>query len=150
MGASGDLGTDRCCAAVCNRGDVVCSDVANCYILWQTVHYCFAVDASQFGGEVSGGTAYFVMDNPGGQTESRRQYRYHDGAMTLVETLPTGWHDARCMWFLPDPQISPIRWGGPATSSEAPGGDLSPKEGFDNAMAALNAVEAFQIAFPRS
>ncbi|PUZ63261.1 hypothetical protein GQ55_3G054100 [Panicum hallii var. hallii] len=220
MGVSRDLGTDRCCAAVYNHGDVVCSDLANCYILWQTVgryistglHYritwtmqaalpdepgkirrcsyllesrgggelllasvlqeacgggrlacdlsvslhalereggeeplvewarrddgtsmlgddvlflgfpgSFAVDAARFGGEVSGGTAYFVMDNDsGGQTEEPcRVYRYsfHDGAATLVETLPPGWHDARCMWFLPDPQISPIRRGGPATSS---------------------------------
>ena len=38
---------------------------------------------------------------------------------TLVETLPPGWHDARCMWFLPDPQISPILRGGPATSSSS-------------------------------
>ncbi|RLM98095.1 hypothetical protein C2845_PM06G29050 [Panicum miliaceum] len=33
MGVSRDLGTDRCCAAVYNHGDVVCSDLANCYIL---------------------------------------------------------------------------------------------------------------------
>ncbi|PVH61532.1 hypothetical protein PAHAL_3G056200 [Panicum hallii] len=196
MGVSRDLGTDRCCAAVYNHGDVVCSDLANCYILWQTpgkIRRCsyllesrgggelllasvlqeacgggrlacdlsvslhalereggeeplvewtrrddgtsmlgddvlflgfpgsFAVEAARFGGEVSGGTAYFVMDNDsGGQTEEPcRVYRYsfHDGAATLVETLPPGWHDARCMWFLPDPQISPIRRGGPATSS---------------------------------
>ncbi|OEL20112.1 hypothetical protein BAE44_0018868 [Dichanthelium oligosanthes] len=305
MNVSADLATHHCCAAVYNRGDVVCSHLASCYILWQDVHWytghypttrttqaalpdepgkirrcsyllesrggdehelllasilqeascctagdrlacdnlsvslhalvrerdgdkplvewarrdydllsgdvlflgfpgSFTVDASRFGGEVSGDTAYFVRDKgSGGQTESCRVYRYsfHDGSATLVETLPPGWHDARCMWFLPQPEISLIRGrrtlnrqGGPATSSGSSGGkelkiyvgDLSPKvdnsrlrgmfskhgkvacakvaydkkgrfrgfgfvtmvtqQGFDNAMAALNAGKEMQTA----
>ncbi|XBI41551.1 hypothetical protein VPH35_126004 [Triticum aestivum] len=74
----------------------------------------FAVDGALFGGEVSGGTAYFVIDNTSeqdgrsGPPETCSVYRYSfmDGATTLVETLPPGWHDARCMWFLPNPQLS--------------------------------------------
>ncbi|RLM98924.1 hypothetical protein C2845_PM06G29060 [Panicum miliaceum] len=80
----------------------------------------FAVDVARFGGEVSGGTAYFVMDNDsGGQTEEPcRVYSFHDGAATLVETLPPGWHDARY-----------LRSGGEVRrpAAAAPGGDLSPK-----------------------
>jgi len=47
MVVSGYLGTDRCCAAVYSRGDVVCSDLANCYILWQTVHWYSSIGQSQ-------------------------------------------------------------------------------------------------------
>ncbi|RCV35879.1 hypothetical protein SETIT_7G275300v2, partial [Setaria italica] len=103
----------------------------------------FAVEADTFGGELSGGTAYFVIDNnsAGGQGAlgspaaapscSVYRYSFHDGVATLVETLPAGWNDARCMWFLPQPNISRI----PARRSrKCPGapvriyvGDLSPK-----------------------
>ncbi|XBI03293.1 hypothetical protein VPH35_131726 [Triticum aestivum] len=73
----------------------------------------FPVDAVWFGGELSGGTAYFVIDNTAGHDgrsgplEPCSVYRYNfkDGAATLVETLPAGWHNTRCLWFLPDPQI---------------------------------------------
>ncbi|XBI13449.1 hypothetical protein VPH35_140179 [Triticum aestivum] len=74
----------------------------------------FAVDAAWFNGEVSGGTAYFVIDNTLEQNRrfgppepcSVYRYSFKDSAATLVETLPPGWHDAKCMWFLPDPKIS--------------------------------------------
>ncbi|XBI40975.1 hypothetical protein VPH35_125489 [Triticum aestivum] len=73
----------------------------------------FLVDAVCFGGELSGGTAYFVVDNTAGHARcsclpescSVDRYSFKDGAATLMEILPTGWTDARCMWFLPDPQI---------------------------------------------
>ncbi|SPT20160.1 unnamed protein product [Triticum aestivum] len=68
----------------------------------------FAVWTECFGGrEVSGGTAYFVIDNTAPKPCSVYRYNFHDGgAATLVETLPPGWHDARCMWFIPAPQIT--------------------------------------------
>ncbi|KAI5010686.1 hypothetical protein ZWY2020_012823 [Hordeum vulgare] len=67
----------------------------------------FAVDVESFGGEVSGGTAYFVMPNAAPR-QPCSVYRYNfkgDGAATLVETLPSGWNDASCMWFIPAPDI---------------------------------------------
>ncbi|KAF0932963.1 hypothetical protein E2562_013147 [Oryza meyeriana var. granulata] len=67
----------------------------------------FAVEAARFGGDVAGGSAYFVL-----KSEPCRVCRYSfedDGtAATLVETLPAGWNDERCMWFLPNPEIEPI------------------------------------------
>ncbi|KAI4970176.1 hypothetical protein ZWY2020_001090 [Hordeum vulgare] len=63
----------------------------------------------------------------------------------MVETLPAGWHDVRCMWFLPDPQIpvfhaptTRVRRGTPTTNCKDTNksqsqqltiyaGDLSPK-----------------------
>ncbi|KAL6616388.1 hypothetical protein ACP70R_038658 [Stipagrostis hirtigluma subsp. patula] len=78
----------------------------------------FAVEAARFRGAVSGGSAYFVVasagdgcsSSVGAPPEPCRVYRYsfQDGATTLVETLPPGWHDARCMWFLPQPGVAPI------------------------------------------
>ncbi|CAL4903782.1 unnamed protein product [Urochloa decumbens] len=80
----------------------------------------FAVEAAEFGGEVSGGAAYFVIEDDnsaGGQGRARStaaeptcsvyRYGFRDDATTLVERLPAGWHDARCMWFLPKPHIPP-------------------------------------------
>ncbi|CAN6357911.1 unnamed protein product [Urochloa humidicola] len=227
MDVATNLFTDRCCAAVYHRGDVVCSDLASCYVIGYhrntrttraalpdepgkarlcsyllesrggnelllasvlqeacgplagdlsvSVHALeqrtvgekpvvewsrrdhdarmlredvmflgfpgsFAVDAGRFGGAVSGGTAYFVVDSSVGYgwsssttagvpaTKPCHVYRYsfHDGTVALVETLPTGWNDSRCMWFLPDPQISPIRARrAPTTKSGRSGGQDS-------------------------
>jgi hypothetical protein len=67
----------------------------------------FAVEAARYGGEVPGGSAYFV-----GRSKPCRVYRCSfkdDGtAATLVDTLPAGWNDERCMWFLPEPDIAPV------------------------------------------
>ncbi|XBI58962.1 hypothetical protein VPH35_040109 [Triticum aestivum] len=70
----------------------------------------FAVDAEWLGGELSGGTAYFVMARTAPQQPcSMYRYSFKDGAATLVETLPPGWHDASCMWFIPEPKIIMFR-----------------------------------------
>ncbi|CAL4903790.1 unnamed protein product [Urochloa decumbens] len=63
----------------------------------------FAIEAGEFGGEVSGGAAYFVIEDA--EPCSVYRYSFHDGVAALVDRLPLGWHDARCMWFLPEPQI---------------------------------------------
>uniref|UniRef100_A0A0E0JY93 RRM domain-containing protein n=1 Tax=Oryza punctata TaxID=4537 RepID=A0A0E0JY93_ORYPU len=70
----------------------------------------FAVEATRFGDDLPGGSAYFVV-----RSEPCRVYRYSfvDGrggtvAATLVDTLPAGWNDERCMWFLPQPNIDPM------------------------------------------
>ncbi|CAL4903788.1 unnamed protein product [Urochloa decumbens] len=68
----------------------------------------FSVEAARFGGELRGGAAYFVLN--GWKGKPCRVYRYSfrgGGGARVVETLPAGWHDTKCMWFLPDPQISP-------------------------------------------
>uniref|UniRef100_A0A0E0JY86 RRM domain-containing protein n=1 Tax=Oryza punctata TaxID=4537 RepID=A0A0E0JY86_ORYPU len=70
----------------------------------------FAVEAARFGGDLPGGSAYFVV-----RSEPCRVYMYSlvdaaagggTAAATLVETLPAGWNDERCMWFLPFPCIA--------------------------------------------
>ncbi|CAL4896562.1 unnamed protein product [Urochloa decumbens] len=62
----------------------------------------FAIEAAEFGGEVSGGAAYFVIED----AEPCSVYSFHDGVAALVDRLPPGWSDARCMWLLPEqPQI---------------------------------------------
>ncbi|CAN6335787.1 unnamed protein product [Urochloa humidicola] len=67
----------------------------------------FAKEASEFGGEVSGGDAYFVIEDASSAAKPCSVYRYsfRDGVAALVERLPPGWSDARCMWLLPEPQI---------------------------------------------
>ncbi|CAN6353163.1 unnamed protein product [Urochloa humidicola] len=76
----------------------------------------FVVAAVDFGGQVSGGFTYFIIEDnlasgqghpvlPAMKSCGVYRYRFRDGVTTLVERLPPGWHDARCMWFLPDPQI---------------------------------------------
>ncbi|CAN6344672.1 unnamed protein product [Urochloa humidicola] len=67
----------------------------------------FTTKASEFGGEVSGGAAYFVIEDASPAAEPCSVYRYtfHDGVAALIERLPPGWSDASCMWFIPDPQI---------------------------------------------
>ncbi|CAL4903783.1 unnamed protein product [Urochloa decumbens] len=136
--------SDRCCAAACHHGCyVVCVDLSTCYVLRphrepMDKYYCTysyttrevraalpeepagkvrLLASFAISGEVSGGTAYFVIEDnsTGGQgcsvslaaepTCSVYMYRFRDGRTTLVERLPAGWHDARCMWFLPQPQI---------------------------------------------
>ncbi|CAN6349198.1 unnamed protein product [Urochloa humidicola] len=87
----------------------------------------FVVEAARFGGELSGGAAYFVLDGWKGGPCRVCRYSFREGRVgrmaTLVETLPAGWHDTKCMWFLPDPQIS--------AASEPPN-----KESFDSEPAA--------------
>ncbi|CAN6349202.1 unnamed protein product [Urochloa humidicola] len=81
----------------------------------------FAVEAVEFGGEVSGGAAYFVIEDENSDDKQGRagsspsvestcsvyMYKFDHDTATLVERLPAGWHDARCMWFLPEPHIPP-------------------------------------------
>ncbi|CAL4903784.1 unnamed protein product [Urochloa decumbens] len=67
----------------------------------------FTMEAADFSEEVSGGAAYFVVEDNSAVTEptcSVYRYRFRDGTATLVERLPAGWHDASCMWFLPAPK----------------------------------------------
>ncbi|KAL6655020.1 hypothetical protein ACP70R_005846 [Stipagrostis hirtigluma subsp. patula] len=88
----------------------------------------FAVDAARFGGAVSGGCAYFVVNSRRtGWTKmpkACRVYRYsfEDGAMTVVEEMPAGskWDaDERLgpgcrtamMWFIPQPSTHYYRTG---------------------------------------
>ncbi|KAF8757489.1 hypothetical protein HU200_010841 [Digitaria exilis] len=77
----------------------------------------FAAKAAPYNGEVSGGTTYFVIESGGqgrrrplsvAKTCSVYKYSFHNNEATLVETLPSGWHDARCLWFLPRPQIQTL------------------------------------------
>ncbi|KAG2657477.1 hypothetical protein PVAP13_1KG174431 [Panicum virgatum] len=242
-GVSGDPGTDRslpessnspgCCAAIYNRGTVVCADLANYYILWQTVHCnsstgrhvrmkmtartglpdepgkirrcsyllesrggdehelllasvlqeacgdlsvslhalerkgdlplvewtrrdddismlrddvlflgfpgSFAVDASRFGGQVTGGTAYFIMDNSGGQTEEPCRV-YSSGSSRRGQELKI---------YAGDLSLKHGTVAGARVAYEKRGRSrgfgfvnmATPQEGFDNAMAALNAVD---------
>ncbi|CAL4903791.1 unnamed protein product [Urochloa decumbens] len=65
----------------------------------------FAIKAAKFGGEISGGAAYFVIEDAAPAACVVYRYAFHDGVAVLVERLPPGWSDARCMWLLPDPQI---------------------------------------------
>ncbi|KAF0932964.1 hypothetical protein E2562_013148 [Oryza meyeriana var. granulata] len=82
-------------------------DVLGDHVLFLGFPGSFAVEAARFGGDVPGGGAYFVV-----KSEPCRVYKYSfedDGAAaTLVETLPAGWNDERCMWFLPEPVIAGI------------------------------------------
>ncbi|KAL6616387.1 hypothetical protein ACP70R_038657 [Stipagrostis hirtigluma subsp. patula] len=91
----------------------------------------FAVEAARFGGEVNGGSAYFVVASAGHgcsssagapplEPSSVYRFSFRDGSTTLVETLPPRWHDARCMWFLPQPGISPISAPATTDQQEAP------------------------------
>ncbi|CAL4896560.1 unnamed protein product [Urochloa decumbens] len=68
----------------------------------------FTVEAAGFSEEVSGGAAYFVVEGNSAVAEptlcSMYRYSFRDGTATLVERLPAGWHDASCMWFLPEPK----------------------------------------------
>ncbi|XP_052142257.1 uncharacterized protein LOC127761959 [Oryza glaberrima] len=84
-------------------------DVLGDHVLFLGYPGSFAVEAAQFHGDVSGGSVYFVV-----RSESCRVYTYSfvdaaagggTAAATLVETLPAGWNDERCMWFLPLPCI---------------------------------------------
>uniref|UniRef100_A0A0D9VEJ7 RRM domain-containing protein n=1 Tax=Leersia perrieri TaxID=77586 RepID=A0A0D9VEJ7_9ORYZ len=66
----------------------------------------FAVEAARFGGDVAGGSVYFVV-----KSRPCRVYRYSfesGGMAAVVDTLPFGWNDERCMWFLPEPEIAPL------------------------------------------
>ncbi|CAN6357912.1 unnamed protein product [Urochloa humidicola] len=69
----------------------------------------FAIEAAEFGGEINGGAAYFVIEDDDSAaaelTCSVYRYNFHDGVAALVERLPHGWSDPTCMWFLPDPRI---------------------------------------------
>uniref|UniRef100_A0A0D9YQ81 RRM domain-containing protein n=1 Tax=Oryza glumipatula TaxID=40148 RepID=A0A0D9YQ81_9ORYZ len=87
-------------------------DVLGDHVLFLGYPGSFAVEAARFGGDLPGGSAYFVV-----RSEQCRVYRYSfvDGGggtattTTLVETLPAGWNDERCMWFLPEPNIDWIK-----------------------------------------
>ncbi|KAF8696355.1 hypothetical protein HU200_037262 [Digitaria exilis] len=89
----------------------------------------FAMEAAPLYREVSGGTAYFVIETDE-MPPCCRVYRYsfHDGVATLVDTLPPGWHDARCLWFLPSPKIEAPFFQEGEEGSE-PIGDLQPQGG---------------------
>ncbi|XP_040376343.1 uncharacterized protein LOC121053470 [Oryza brachyantha] len=84
----------------------------------------FAVEAVRFREEVPAGSAYFVV-----KSEPCRVYRYSfvddAAAATLVDTLPAGWNDERCMWFLPDPMIAPVR---PRAKTAGHGGETQEEE----------------------
>uniref|UniRef100_A0A0D3F3E2 RRM domain-containing protein n=1 Tax=Oryza barthii TaxID=65489 RepID=A0A0D3F3E2_9ORYZ len=89
--------------------DKLRDDVLGDHVLFLGYPGSFAVEAAQFHGDVSGGSVYFVV-----RSESCRVYTYSfvdaaagggTAAATLVETLPAGWNDERCMWFLPLPCI---------------------------------------------
>uniref|UniRef100_A0A0E0G4Q6 RRM domain-containing protein n=1 Tax=Oryza nivara TaxID=4536 RepID=A0A0E0G4Q6_ORYNI len=87
-------------------------DVLGDHVLFLGYPGSFAVEAARFGGDVPGGSAYFVV-----RSEPCRVYRcsFVDSSgspattTTLVETLPAGWNDERCMWFLPEPNIDWIK-----------------------------------------
>jgi hypothetical protein len=67
----------------------------------------FALEAALFGGEEVSGTAYFVVTK--GISDEKPsyvcRYRFGDAVTWVKETLPAGWHDPNCMWFLPEPQM---------------------------------------------
>ncbi|KAF8658048.1 hypothetical protein HU200_059512 [Digitaria exilis] len=93
-----------------------------------------AADMDRLGKHVLGGTAYFVIeadDLPPPPEQCCRVYRYsfHDGAATLVDTLPPGWHDAGCMWFLPGPKIQALFFQQGEEEGSEPVGDLQPQGG---------------------
>ncbi|BAS78041.1 Os02g0268750 [Oryza sativa Japonica Group] len=87
-------------------------DVLGDHVLFLGYPGSFAVEAARFSGDVPGGSAYFVV-----RSEPCRVYRcsFVDSSgspattTTLVETLPAGWNDERCMWFLPEPNIDWIK-----------------------------------------
>ncbi|CAL4903792.1 unnamed protein product [Urochloa decumbens] len=92
------------------RRDESDSDIGklNDHVMFLGFPGSFAVEAAEFGGEVSGGAAYFVIERNSPAAEepcSVYRYAFHDGVAALVETLPPGWSDPTCMWFLPDPTI---------------------------------------------
>uniref|UniRef100_M8BIY0 Uncharacterized protein n=1 Tax=Aegilops tauschii TaxID=37682 RepID=M8BIY0_AEGTA len=106
----------------------------------------FLVDAVWFSGELSGGTAYFVIDNTAGhdghsglpETCSVYRYNFKDGAATLVEMLPPGWTDASKHGKVTHAKVvydkcGRLRGFGFVT--------MATQKGFNKAMAARNAVE---------
>ncbi|CAL4903785.1 unnamed protein product [Urochloa decumbens] len=106
------------------RRDESDSDMAwlDDHVLFLGFPASFAVEAARFGGELRGGAAYFVDDGWEGKPCRVCRYSFRDGRVgrvaTLVDTLPAGWHDTNCMWFLPDPQISAACSQSAASSGE--------------------------------